>query len=223
MTPQAGLFLSAIAFVGTHFLLSHPLRQPLVRRVGERAFQGLYSLVAFVTLGAAIYFYRVIGREPPLWIAGDALWLLASLLMWLGSILFVGSFVKNPALPGARLERGRRPAGVFGVTRHPMMWGFALWAVVHLIAVGTPKALVLDGAILFLALAGSVGQDSKKAKLMGERFHEWTAQTAFIPFGRGVANPGAVALIGGTLLFFLATWAHGAVGGMPAGFWRWIG
>jgi hypothetical protein len=49
------------------------------------------------------------------------------------------------------------------------------------------------------------------------------AHTAFIPFARGVANPGAVALIGGTLLFFIATWAHGALGGMPAGFWRWIG
>lgn len=29
----------------------------------------------------------------------------------------------------------------------------------------------------------------------------------------------AVALIGGTLLFFIATWAHP----IPAGFWRWIG
>ncbi len=36
---------------------------------------------------------------------------------------------------------------------------------------------------------------------MGERFHEWTAQTAFVPFARGFANPGTVALVGGTLLF----------------------
>ena len=50
---------------------------------------------------------------------------------------------------------------------------------------------------------------------MGERWHEWTAQTAFIPFTRGFANPGAVAVIGGTLLFFVATWAHGALGGCP--------
>ena len=52
---------------------------------------------------------------------------------------------------------------------------------VHLAVIGTPKALVFDGAILFLAIAGSVGQDAKKAKLMGERFHEWAAQTAFVP------------------------------------------
>lgn len=218
MTPQMGLTLSAILFVGLHFLLSHPLRAPLVRAVGIGPFQGLYSLVALLAFGAMIYFYGAIGREPPLWVAGDAWWLAASLVMWLGSILFVGSFVRNPALPGARLARGTAPQGVFAITRHPMMWGFASWAIVHLIVVGTPKALVLDGAILLLALGGSVGQDKKKRDLMGERWHEWTAQTAFIPFTRGVANPGPVALAGGTILFFAATWLHP----MPAGFWRWF-
>ena len=219
MTPQAGLTLSAIAFVGTHFLLSHPLRVPLVRAVGVGPFQVIYSLVALLTFGAMIYFYGVIGREPQLWVAGDALWIFASLLMWIGSILFVGSFVRNPALPGARVPFGIAPMGVFRLTRHPMMWGFAAWAIVHLIVVGTPKSLVFDGALLVLALGGAAAQDSKKAQLMGERWHEWTAQTAFIPFARGVANPGITAIVGGTLLFFAATWLHP----IPAGFWRWIG
>jgi len=223
LTGLASLVLASAAFVGLHFLLSHPLRGPLVRRLGPAAFQGVYSLIALATFGWMIWSYRALGDQSPLWAAGDALWLVASLLMWFGSILFVGSFAKNPALPGARLERGARPHGVFRITRHPMMWGFGLWALVHLAVVATPKALVFDGAILLLALGGSVGQDAKKRKLMGERFHEWSAQTAFIPFTRGVASPGAVALIGGTLLFFLATWAHGAIGAMPAGFWRWVG
>jgi len=99
------------------------------------------------------------------------------------------------------------------------MWSFALWAVVHMAVVAMPKALVLDGAILLLALGGAAGQDAKKQRLMGDAWHEWTAQTAFVPFTRGLANPGLVALVGGTLLFFAATWAHP----VPAGFWRWIG
>ena len=219
MTPQAGLFLSAIAFVGTHFLLSHPLRGPLARAMGERAFQGVYSLIALITFGAMIYFYRVCGREPPLWDAGQAGWIAGTVLMLIGSILFVGSFVGNPALPGVRMSRGFKPSGVFAITRHPMMCGFALWAIVHLMVLAMPKALVFDGALILLALAGAAGQDRKKAGLMGERWHEWTAQTAFIPFTRGVANPGAIALVGGTLLFLIATWAHP----VPAGIWRWIG
>ena len=219
MTPQAGLFLSTIAFVGLHFLLSHPLRGPFVRKLGERGFQGLYSVQALLTFGLMIYFYRALGREDPIWVADAWVWGVAALVMWLGSILFVGSFLGNPALPGARLERGARPGGVFAITRHPMMWGFAAWAAVHLAVLGTAKAIVFDGAILFLAIVGSVGQDSKKAKLMGERFHEWAAQTTFVPFARGFAWPGSVAVFGGTLLFLVATWFHP----MPVGVWRWIG
>ena len=217
-----GLFFSAIAFVAAHFLLSHPLRRPLVRAAGEKGFRLIYSVIAIVTFGSMIWFYDVIGDEPQLWAPGEVLWLAASLLMWLGAILFVGSFVRNPALVGARGPVGG-PTGVFAITRHPMMWGFATWAAVHLAVVATPKALVFDGALLLLALGGSAGQDAKKAKLMGEAWHEWVAQTAFVPFTRGIANPGMVALVGGTLLFFLATWAHGALGAGPAGFWRWIG
>ena len=222
MTPQAGLFLSSIAFVGTHFLLSHPLRRPLSRRLGGAAFQGVYSLIALILFGAMIYYYRVIGREPErLWDAGEFGWIAGTLLMWLAAILLVGSFIKNPALVGAQGPTGG-PSGVFRITRHPMMWSIAIWAGVHLLIIAAPKALVFDGALLILALGGAAGQDSKKARQFGEAWHEWTAQTAFIPFTRGVGNPGAVALIGGTLLFVAATWAHGAIGAMPAGFWRWM-
>lgn len=218
MTLQEGLLLSAAAFLASHFLLSHPLRAPLVRVLGERPFQAVYSLLALITLGLMIYFYRAIGPEQPLWRTGDALWIVASLLMWFASILLVGSFVKNPALPGAAAPV-EAPASVFRITRHPAMWAFAIWAVVHVTVVAMPKALVLDGAILILALAGAMGQDLKKRKLMGEAWARWTAQTAFVPFGRGFALPGAFAAIGGTLLFFVATWLHPT----GAGFWRWIG
>lgn len=218
MTPQAGLFLSSIAFVGTHFLLSHPLRRPLVRVAGEGGFRVLYSLAALITFGLMIYFYRVIGREPPLWDSGEAGWIAGTVLMWLAAILFVGSFFGNPALVGSRAPR-RGPQGVLAITRHPMMWSFALWAAVHLMILGMPKALVFDGAIIILALAGAAAQDRKKASKARENWHDWTAETAFVPFTRGLAYPGTVALGGGTLLFLASTWAHP----VPAGIWRWIG
>jgi uncharacterized membrane protein len=212
------LAIAAIAFVGSHFLLSHPLRAPLVRSLGERPFQGLYSLVALITLAALIWVYRGLGREIPLWTPGDVIWLVASLLMWLASILFVGSFIRNPALPGAPGPSGA-PRSVFTITRHPMNWSFAVWAIVHAAVVATPKAFILDGAILILAVVGSALQDRKKAGQMGEAWNEWTAHTAFVPFARGPGYPGAIALVGGTIFFFGATWLHP----LPAGFWRWIG
>ena len=211
------LAVAAVAFVGSHVLLSHPLRHGLVARLGERRFQGLYSLVALITLGVMLYCYRALGRQAALWSIGEAGWNFAAILMWLASIFLVGSFVGNPALPGAR--RVSAPGGVLAITRHPLMWSFAIWAVVHLALVATPKAALLDGAILLLALGGAVGQDHKKSKLMGARWHEWSAQTSFMPFGRGLKSPGAFALVGGTLLFVAATWLHP----IPVGIWRWIG
>lgn len=218
MTLQMGLTGSALLFVGLHFLLSHPLRAPLVRAVGEGAFRGIYSLAALITFGLMIYYYGAIGREPQLWPVSDAYWIIGTLLMWLGAILFVGSFVRNPALLGGRRPSGA-PAGVFTITRHPMMWGFALWAIVHLAVVAMPKALVFDGAIIILALAGAAGQDRKKQRLMGERWNAWTAQTVFVPFTGGIASPGLFAFVGGTLLLLLATWLHP----LPVGPWRWLG
>lgn len=217
MTPQMGLLFFAILFVGTHFLLSHPLRDRLVRSVGEKPFRGIYSLVALLTFGLMVYFYHKIGREPPLWNAGETGWIVGTLLMWFASILFVGSFIGNPALPGAAGPRGG-PKGVLAITRHPMMWAFAIWAAVHLMIIGMPKAMFFDGPIIFLALVGAAGQDRKKARQMGEAWHEWTAETAFVPFTRGLAYPGVVALVGGTVLFLLATWVHP----VPAGIWYWI-
>jgi uncharacterized membrane protein len=218
VTLQMGLLFSVLALIGTHLLMSHPLRAPLVRAMGERGFQLVYSLIAFVTLGGAIYYYRAIGREPQLWPVSEAYWIVGTLLTWLGAILFVGSFVGNPALPGARGPKGP-PSGVFAITRHPMMWGFALWGVVHLLVVAMPKALVLDGGIIFLALVGAAGQDRKKGARYGARWHDWTAQTAFVPFTRGLASPGLFAFIGGTLFLLVAAWLHP----MAVGPWRWIG
>ena len=218
MNQMIGLALAAGSFVGTHFLLSHPLRRPLVDRIGEGPFRGIYTLVSFATFGLTIWVYHSMGRQQPLWTLGDAGWVVATLLMWLGAILFAGSFIGKPALPGTRGPRGRTATGVLAITRHPMMWGFAIWAVVHMMMVATPKALILDFSILFLALVGSMMQDRKKQALMGADWHDWTAQTAFFPFARGLRNPGLFAFAAGTALFLVATWLHP----FPVGLWHWL-
>ena len=212
------LALAAGSFVGTHFLLSHPLRRPLVERMAEGPFRGIYTLVSFATFGLTIWAYHSMGRQQPLWSVGEAGWVVATLLMWLGAILFAGSFIGNPARPGPGGPCGRTGCGVMPNTRHPMMWGFAIWAVVHMMMVATPKALVFDFAILFLALVGSMMQDRKKQALLGEDWHDWSAQTAFFPFARGLRNPGLFAFAAGTALFLIATWLHP----FPVGPWHWL-
>ena len=104
-----------------------------------------------------------------------------------------------------------------------MMWGFAIWALVHAIVVPTFASLTISATIAGLALIGAAGQDRKKARLVGEPWRDWVRRTSFVPFGRGFALPGAFATIGGTLVWLAATYAHGALGYRPAGIWAYFG
>ncbi|MCJ7420337.1 NnrU family protein [Sphingomicrobium astaxanthinifaciens] len=226
MSPEGWLALWAAAFAGSHLVMSHPLRAPLVRTLSERGFLGTYSLVSLFTLVMTVRAYgsaRAAG-PPMLWQPGEVLWALVSLVMWGASVLLVGAFRRNPALPhpGAA-ALARAPAkGVYAITRHPMLWSFALWALAHVAINPTLPSLILSTAILFLSLVGAAGQDVKKRRLMGPAWADWAARTSFVPFGRQLAAPDGFALIGGTLLFLAATYGHGLMGASPAGVWRWL-
>ena len=88
MTAIGMLALACATFVGTHFLMSHPLRVPLVKNLGEKGFAGLYSLVALLTFGWMIWAYPAASAEAPqpLWDAGRWGWIVATVLMWLVGI-----------------------------------------------------------------------------------------------------------------------------------------
>ncbi len=217
---MVGLLLAVLSFVGSHELLSHPLRRPLVERLGERGFQGLYSLVALATFGWIIYEYR---RAPELllWVAPAWAWTVGAVLMFIASVLFAGSLVRNPALPGTpRIDPTSR--GAMRITRHPMMWSFAIWALVHGWLAGTAATLILCLGIGGLALIGAAMQDRKKAGIHGEAWAAYAGATSYLPFGRGFAWPGWFAVVGGTILFLLATWLHPRLGAPVVGIWSWL-
>ena len=228
---MTSLFLALLAFVGTHFLLSHPLRASLAARLGAIGFQLLYSVVALATLGWAVLAFTAVPIGEPLWVADDALWALSTLMMLVASILLLGSFVRNPALPmpGAAKLAAQPARGVFAITRHPMMWSFAIWSLAHVLVAPRPPVIALCAAVAFLALVGAAAQDAKKAQLMGSSWRDWASRTSYWPFAGQIAgrvpwsSPGMHALGGGLAIWALATWAHPLFGaGMPAGIWRWI-
>lgn len=217
---------AAVAFVGTHFLLSHPLRGGIVARIGERGFFGVYSLVASATLIWLTLAYRAAPAQPLLWPVGDGLWAIATAIMLLASVLFMGSLVRNPALPDptGSAKPVPQPRGVFAITRHPMMWGFALWGVAHILVFPDPSNLALAGAIIVLALAGAHLQDRKKSRLQPGFWPEWAARTSYWPFAARtpIGSLGGHALGGGILIWLVASWAHLPLAGWAAGMWRWV-
>lgn len=222
------LILAAGSFVATHFILSHPLRAPLVKLLGANGFMGVYSLVALATLGWTAEAYRKAPVTAPYWEVGDAIWAMVTLVMLLASILLMGSLLGNPALPGPAVAKAPVPRGVFTITRHPMMWSFALWSICHIAVFPIAANVILSFFVLVLALVGSRLQDVKKEALQPEMWREWEAHTSWLPFfaiALGKTKLGGFRphdWAGGIVLWLAATWAHIPAEGIPAGIWRWI-
>lgn len=221
MSDLTWLIIAISAFVAGHELLSHPLRAPLVARLGDRGFMLVYSVVALGTLGIAVQLWKAI--EPNrLWTAPHWLHIVCVVAMAFAAILFVGSVTApNPALMG--MPAGGRPRGVQRITRHPMMWSFAIWGIVHIIMSADSRTIVLASGIITLALFGAAMQDGKK-KAQNPAYGDHMAATGFMPFGaqlRGRAAwssalPGLVATVGGLALWALLLWGHPLVIGLPA-------
>ena len=223
MEPMTSLVAASLALVGTHFALSHPLRAPLVARIGDGPFLLLYSLIAFACIGWMAAAFRGAGG-PDLGGSGDAGWAVASVLTLVALVLFLGSLRGNPALPapGAEQAVAKEPRGVFLVTRHPMMWGFALWALAHLALWWSIRTNIVALAVLVLALVGAHLQDRKKAALMGAAWTVWEAKTSYWPRWGKLASAGLLLWLAAIALWLIVTAAHLHAAGVPAGVWRWM-
>ncbi len=217
-----GLLIIAVSlFVGGHELLSHPLRAPVIRLVGPKLFTLVYAVVAFGALGWAGQLWKAIPPDQ-LWMAPQWLRWLAVAAMLFAAILFIGSVTApNPALMGMPSAGTSGPRGVQRITRHPMMWSFAIWAIVHIAVSADSRTIVLASGILTLALFGAAMQDGKK-RAGDPAYGAHMAATGFVPFGaqfRGraawtTASPGLVAGIGGLLLWAVLLWGHPLVIGL---------
>jgi uncharacterized membrane protein len=218
------LIAANIAFVGTHFAMSHPLRAPLVRMLGAGGFSIAYSLVSFATLGW-VYFAFIAAPPADLPGSGEIGWIIATVLTWPAMVLLAGSFAGNPALPTPLAEQQARaePKGVFRVTRHPMMWSFGLWAASHMVLFWSTRTMITALAMGFLALAGAKMQDRKKEALMGAAWAQWESKTSYWPRWGQFFSVGAVPMLGGTVLWLAGSWLHLWQAGIPAGMWKWLG
>ncbi|MEO1044705.1 MAG: NnrU family protein [Pseudomonadota bacterium] len=208
------LIAGSVGFVVTHLGFSHLLRGTLLRLLGTVGYQIVYSLVSFATLGLAIHAYRELPSTASLWSVPGWMPAVSAFLMFFASVLFIGSVWKNPAMPAPQAGEfaERKPDGVFKITRHPMMWSFAIWALAHILARPTGANLWLMGSILVLAVVGAAGQDRRKVEEMGLSWQHWQNKTSFLPFGKGLVTPGSGIIIAGIAVWLIASWAHHGLG-----------
>ncbi len=155
MDLMATLALATGVFLATHYVSSTPIRGELVSLLGENVYLGLYTLISLVALGWMIWAYVKAPYERLWWGDEFKAWALRSM---------------------------GEPRGILRITRHPVMWGIALWAAVHLIARGDKASAIFFGGLLLLALSGPVLIDARKDRTIGVDWQRFAAITSNIPF-----------------------------------------
>ncbi|MCH6591359.1 MAG: NnrU family protein [Proteobacteria bacterium] len=218
------LLLAAVAFAGSHVLLSSaPVRGPLARALGEWPFVGLYSAIS---LGLFVWLVGAYGDAPlvELWAAPTVVRYVALGVMVVASVLVAcGLSLTSPTGVSLKPAAAGAPLpGIFKVTRHPVLWGIGLWAVVHVMANGDLASLILFGSLGVLALGGTVHIDRKKRTTMGGDWRAFAGATSNVPFAAIAAGRTRVSLkeigygrlVAGLVLYMVLLLGHEAVIGV---------
>lgn len=218
------VFLGTAGFVLSHVVMSHPLRPAMVRALGEKGFSGVYSLIVALFFAWMLYAYST---APYVALWDDPLWArhLLLVVMLPAVLLFTISVTApNPTMGPQGAEKLLAGSATGAITRHPMLWAFALWALGHMIANGDAATVILTGGILLLALGGAGAIDWKKRNALGPAYAAYMARTSFVPFaavigGRARIDWKAIGLwrLGlGVVAYFAILFTHGWIIGRSA-------
>lgn len=220
--------LAGLIFVGAHLgISSTPLRQRLVAAVGERAYQGIFSLVALITIVLLIRTYGEAPRYDYLWLPDPRLYWVPKILMAVAFVSMIGGFmVKNPTAVGMEgiledpEQREHAATGLLRITRHPFQWSVVLWSASHIVANGDTVSVVFFASFGVLSLLGTLAIDRKKAAALGENWSHFAAVTSNLPFAAILSGRNRLVLkelvgpiIVGLVIYTLAFWGHQWISG----------
>jgi uncharacterized membrane protein len=181
------------AFVLLHIGVSATgLRAALVGRLGEGLYRALFALAS---LGLLVWMIVGFGemRADPFDPLNESLWLPPDWLRWpayaliaLGlTLAFTGLFTPGPTVAGYE-KRGLAAAeparGVLRITRHPFLWGVALWGAGHVLLNGERFALMLFGVLALMAIFGARSIDRKGRARDPEAWDRFEEVTSNLPF-----------------------------------------
>ncbi|WP_374569920.1 NnrU family protein [Phenylobacterium sp.] len=186
---MTNLLAAAAFFVLIHLLISGTrLRDAITGRIGEQAYMGAFSLASVAGL---VWLIMAFGQaRTQAW--NISYWPITPItrhlqigLQLIAMLLIVpGLTTPNPTSvrqEGA-LDRPDVVKGMVRITRHPFLWGVAIWALGHLLVNGERASIALFGSLLVLALLGTSSIDGKRKRALGEKWDAFAAQTSNVPF-----------------------------------------
>jgi uncharacterized membrane protein len=224
---MTALTLALLAFVGGHFLLAGTRLRGLIAAMvgGEARFRLVFSLYSAVTMIWSVMAYS---RAPfqPLW-ADLAVLRLVPVLVLPFACIFLVAGLSTPNATAVGGERaGELPdpvPGIMRVTRHPFLWGVALWALAHIPANGDLASVLLFGGMAVLAVGGMPSIDAKAQRRLGAAWGPIAMGSSILPFAAILAGrarfdfPGIgwARIVGGVALYVALLLAHPFMTGKP--------
>ncbi len=182
---MANLVAAVVFFLGIHFGVSGTaLRGRLVNLIGEKGFRGLFALASVAGLICLIRAYAT-APYVPTWGRLIGLDVLAQPLMLIAALfVVVGVSTPSPTTAGmeSQLTRAVQVRGITRITRHPFLWGVALWAFVHFVINGDVAAALVFGSLLLLAVVGTSSIDAKRRRAYGAGWEHFLRETSNVPF-----------------------------------------
>lgn len=186
MTP---LFAAAVVFLALHLVIAGTrVRDLIVSVVGERAYLALFSLASIAAIAWLAMSYRsAVASEAnvQLFDLGNGVDNLAIPFVLVAFLVGVpGLLMPSPTSVGqsGAVTREGTVRGILRVTRHPFLWGVAIWSAFHLSATGDEASVILFGTFLALSILGTFSIDMKRQRKLGEQWSQFAQQTSNIPF-----------------------------------------
>ncbi len=185
---MTGLIVAASAFVLLHLLVSGTrVRDGLTSAIGQGPYMGLFSLASLGLLVWLVFAFATArgSLDTTLWSGTQATrWAQFVLQFVAFFFIVVGLTTPNPTSvrQEATLQRPDAVKGMLRITRHPFLWGVAIWAAGHLLVNGDLAGIVLFGAMLVLAGLGTMSIDAKRKRALGAAWDAFAERTSNIPF-----------------------------------------
>jgi len=183
------LIAAAFVFLAIHLLIAGTkIRDSLTGAIGERAYIGFFSVLSvavIVWLCVAYNAAQSSGEDRAVYDLGAGLRDLAIPIVAIAFLIGVpGLMMPNPTAVGQTnaVSNAENVRGILRVTRHPFLWGVAIWAAFHTLANGDLASIVFFGTFLVLAVAGTVSIDAKRERKLGQAWQAFAVQTSNIPF-----------------------------------------
>jgi uncharacterized membrane protein len=225
------LLAAAAFFVLLHLLVSGTrVRDALTGAIGQNLYLGLFSAASvggLVWLGFAFGQAQGEALNEAYWASTAATQYVQLGLQLVATLLVVpGLTTPNPTSVRQEgvLNRPDAAMGMLRITRHPFLWGVALWALGHLLVNGERASIVLFGAMLLLALFGTASIDAKRKRALGATWDTFAAQTSNVPFaaiasGRqtlSLSEIGWWRIVLAIVVWAILTWSHPILFGVAA-------